>query len=80
MVAGVARSIEQEDPWTGLDGFRQPVDDIEPAALGDIGDGLDQHARMLVGRPGFGAVPAHRQDRPLERYLTASCAFSQAAL
>ena len=30
----------------------EPLDHVEPAALGDVGDGFDQHAAMLaVGRP-----------------------------
>ena len=48
VVARVARPVEQAARRARSDGLGQPVDDVEPAALGDVRDGLDQHPLMLV--------------------------------
>ena len=47
VVARVARPVEQVHAGTRLDRLGQPVDDLEPPALGDVRDGLDQHPSML---------------------------------
>ena len=50
VVARVARPVEEVDAVAGRDRLGQPVDDVEPAALGDVRDGFDQHATMLALR------------------------------
>ena len=38
-------------PGTERDGVGQPVDDVEPPALRDVGHGFDEHVTMLRRRP-----------------------------
>ena len=52
VVAGVAGPVEQEHAGHARDGIRQPIDDVEPPAFGDVRDRFDQHATMLVVRHG----------------------------
>ena len=49
-LASLVRSSRKTPSPLG-DGLRQPVDDVEPAALGDVRDGFDQHASMLSALP-----------------------------
>ena len=49
VVAGVARAVEEGDLGDGRDRIGKPVDDVDPAALGDVRDRLDEHPLMLLG-------------------------------
>ena len=48
VVTGVARPIQQVHTVDRVEGGRQPVHDLKPAALTDIRDGLDEHLSMLA--------------------------------
>ena len=51
VVAGVARPVKEIHAVDRFEGSRQPVNDLEPAALGHVRDGLDEHPSMLAPRP-----------------------------
>ena len=59
VVAGVAGPVEQIHAVTGLDGLGEPVDDVEPATLGDVRHRFDQHPTMLVRGGARRRVRAH---------------------
>ena len=50
VVAGVARPVKEIHAVDRFEGSRQPVNDLEPAALGHVRDGLDEHPSMLAPR------------------------------
>ena len=78
-LASLVRS-SRNDAVDARDGLGEAVDDVEPAALGDVGDGFDEHGSMLSLFPwsrnarGAGSAVEHRDadaalagdlDRPL---------------
>jgi hypothetical protein len=61
-MAGVTGSIEQVDTADRLDGGRHPINDVPPATLGNVRDGLDEHPEMLVRATARRWVAARRRD------------------
>ncbi len=53
VVTCVTRPVEERDLGYGCDGVGEAVDDVDPATLGDVGHGLDEHALMLPARDGW---------------------------
>src|SRR5450759_1154434 len=59
VVAGVARPIQQVGARDGLDRRRELVDDLDAAALTEVGDRLDElrHSSSVVCRPSAPPMP-----------------------